>query len=133
MVLRGTRLLVIVLGGLKGARSRIHRTDGVLGLLFRTAATVGVILVLVFICRNRPQLSNPENVGVKALKVKTVRKELREKAKHLENAELELKAQKHDKTIEHKGALHLLQVLLVVLQLFLLLLQQEQKKRTSLN
>jgi hypothetical protein len=34
---------------------------------------------------------------------KQEKKELREKAKQLENAELELKAQKHDKTIEEKA------------------------------
>jgi hypothetical protein len=41
-------------------------------------------------------------IRVKALKVKQEKQELREKAKLLENAELELKADKYDKTIEKK-------------------------------
>ncbi len=41
-------------------------------------------------------------IRVKALKVKQEKKELREKAKQLENAEFELKAKKYDKTIEEK-------------------------------
>jgi hypothetical protein len=45
-------------------------------------------------------------IRVKALKVKQEKKELREKAKQLENAELELKAQKYDKTIEEKNKLN---------------------------
>ena len=44
-------------------------------------------------------------IRVKALKVKQEKKELREKAKQLENAELQLKADKYDKTIEEKAKL----------------------------
>jgi len=46
------------------------------------------------------------NIRVKALKVKQEKKELREKAKLLENAELQLKADKYDKTIEEKNKLN---------------------------
>ena len=45
-------------------------------------------------------------IRIKALKVKAERKELREKAKQLENAELQLKADKYDKTIEEKKKLN---------------------------
>ena len=41
-------------------------------------------------------------IRVKALKVKAEKKALREKAKQLENAELELKADKYDKIVEQK-------------------------------
>ncbi len=41
-------------------------------------------------------------IRVKALKVKQEKKELREKAKQLENAELQLKADKYDKAVEEK-------------------------------
>ena len=44
-------------------------------------------------------------IRVKALKVKAEKKLLREKAKELEKAELELKAQKYDKTIEESNKL----------------------------
>ena len=44
-------------------------------------------------------------IRVKALKVKQEKKELREKAKQLENAELQLKADKYDKAIEEKAKL----------------------------
>ena len=44
-------------------------------------------------------------IRVKALKVKAERKLLREKAKELEKAELELKAQRYDKTIEETNKL----------------------------
>ena len=44
-------------------------------------------------------------IRVKALKVKAERKELREKAKQLENAELQLKADKYDKAIQEKAKL----------------------------
>ena len=45
------------------------------------------------------------NIRIKALQVKQEKKALRDKAKQLENAELELKAQKYDKTIEEKNKL----------------------------
>jgi hypothetical protein len=44
-------------------------------------------------------------IRVKALKVKAEKKALREKAKQLENAELELKADKYDKIVEQKEKL----------------------------
>jgi Ni,Fe-hydrogenase I large subunit len=44
-------------------------------------------------------------IRIKALKVKAERKELREKAKQLENAELQLKADKYDKAVEEKNKL----------------------------
>jgi hypothetical protein len=44
-------------------------------------------------------------IRVKALKVKQEKKELREKAKQLENAELQLKADKYDKAVEEKAKL----------------------------
>jgi hypothetical protein len=44
-------------------------------------------------------------IRVKALKVKQEKKELREKAKQLENAELQLKADKYDKAILEKNKL----------------------------
>jgi hypothetical protein len=44
-------------------------------------------------------------IRVKALKVKQEKKALREKAKQLENAELELKANKYDAVIEEKQKL----------------------------
>ena len=44
-------------------------------------------------------------IRVKALKVKQEKKELREKAKQLENAELQLKADKYDKAVEKKAKL----------------------------
>ena len=44
-------------------------------------------------------------IRVKALKVKQEKKLLREKAKELENAELQLKADKYDKAIEEKAKL----------------------------
>ena len=44
-------------------------------------------------------------IRVKALKVKAERKALREKAKQLENVELELKADKYDAVIEEKQKL----------------------------
>jgi hypothetical protein len=44
-------------------------------------------------------------IRVKALKVKQEKKELREKAKQLENAELELKADTYDKIVEQKEKL----------------------------
>ena len=51
------------------------------------------------------QRAHLANIRVKALKVKAEKKLLREKAKELEKAELELKAQKYDKTIEEKNKL----------------------------
>ena len=45
------------------------------------------------------------NIRVKALKVKSEKKLLREKAKELEKAELELKAQKYDNAVEEKNKL----------------------------
>ena len=50
------------------------------------------------------QRAHLANIRVKALKVKAEKKLLREKAKELEKAELELKAQKYDKTIEERLA-----------------------------
>jgi hypothetical protein len=44
-------------------------------------------------------------IRIKALKVKAEKKELREKAKQLENAELQLKADKYDKAVEEKNKL----------------------------
>jgi hypothetical protein len=44
-------------------------------------------------------------IRIKALKVKAEKKALREKAKQLENAELELKADKYDKIVEQKEKL----------------------------
>ena len=46
------------------------------------------------------QRAHLATIRVKALKVKAERKALREKAKELEKAELELKAQKYDNVIE---------------------------------
>ena len=51
------------------------------------------------------QRAHLANIRVKALKVKADKKLLREKAKELEKAELELKAQKYDKTIEETNKL----------------------------
>ncbi len=51
-------------------------------------------------------LEHLATLRVKALKVNQEKEELREKAKHLENAELKLKAQKYDKTIEEKNKLN---------------------------
>ena len=44
-------------------------------------------------------------IRVKALKVKQEKKGLREKAKQIENAELQLKADKYDKAVEEKAKL----------------------------
>ena len=51
------------------------------------------------------QRAHLANIRVKALKVKADKKLLREKAKELEKAELELKAQKYDNVIEEKAKL----------------------------
>ena len=51
------------------------------------------------------QRAHLATIRVKALKVKAEKKLLREKAKELEKAELELKAQKYDKTIEETNKL----------------------------
>ena len=51
------------------------------------------------------QRAHLANIRVKALKVKAERKALREKAKELEKAELELKAQRYDNAIEEKAKL----------------------------
>ena len=51
------------------------------------------------------QRAHLANIRVKALKVKSEKKLLREKAKELEKAELELKAQRYDKTIEETNKL----------------------------
>ena len=51
------------------------------------------------------QRAHLATIRVKALKVKAERKLLREKAKELEKAELELKAQRYDKTIEESNKL----------------------------
>ena len=51
------------------------------------------------------QRAHLATIRVKALKVKAEKKLLREKAKELEKAELELKAQKYDKTIEESNKL----------------------------
>lgn len=51
------------------------------------------------------QRAHLANIRVKALKVKADKKLLREKAKELEKAELELKADKYDKVVEEKNKL----------------------------
>ena len=51
------------------------------------------------------QRAHLANIRVKALKVKSEKKLLREKAKELEKAELELKAQRYDNAIEEKAKL----------------------------
>ena len=51
------------------------------------------------------QRAHLATIRVNALKVKAEKKLLREKAKELEKAELELKAQKYDKTIEESNKL----------------------------
>ena len=51
------------------------------------------------------QRAHIATIRVKALKVKAERKALREKAKELEKAELELKAQKYDNVIEETNKL----------------------------
>ena len=51
------------------------------------------------------QRAHLANIRVKALKVKSEKKLLREKAKELEKAELELKADKYDKAVEEKAKL----------------------------
>ena len=51
------------------------------------------------------QRAHLATIRVKALKVKAEKKLLREKAKELEKAELELKAQRYDKTIEETNKL----------------------------
>ena len=51
------------------------------------------------------QRAHLATIRVKALKVKAEKKLLREKAKELENAELQLKADKYDKAIEEKAKL----------------------------
>ena len=51
------------------------------------------------------QRAHLANIRVKALKVKSEKKLLREKAKELEKAELELKAQRYDKAIDETNKL----------------------------
>ena len=51
------------------------------------------------------QRAHLANIRVKALKVKAEKKLLREKAKELEKAELELKAQRYDNAVEEKNKL----------------------------
>ena len=51
------------------------------------------------------QRAHLATIRVKALKVKAEKKLLREKAKELEKAELELKAQKYDNAVEEKAKL----------------------------